>query len=204
MLKGGEKMRKKFWLGVALLFVLPGLLFTTSCAKKTVKAEPTMKVTAEDEAAKKAAEEAAQRAEMERQKKLEEERLRAEKIRMDAEKRKMESEVARFTNENIYFDFDRSVLKPESQEILRRKADYMRNNPDVRVIIEGHCDERGTNEYNLALGDRRANSAKVFLVNLGIDEERLTTISYGEERPADPRSNEEAWAKNRRDQFIIE
>jgi peptidoglycan-associated lipoprotein len=107
-------------------------------------------------------------------------------------------------NENIYFDFDRSNLKPEAQKVLKRKAEWLRNEPGESVIIEGHCDERGTNEYNLALGDRRAQSAKNFLIDLGIAESRLTTISYGEERPADPRHNREAWSKNRRDHFVIE
>ncbi|MCG2831147.1 MAG: OmpA family protein, partial [Desulfobacteraceae bacterium] len=90
------------------------------------------------------------------------------------------------------------------QEVLKRKAEWLRNNPGESIIVEGHCDERGTNEYNLALGDRRAQSAKNFLIDLGIAESRLTTISYGEERPADPRQNEDAWSKNRRDQFVIE
>ena len=76
--------------------------------------------------------------------------------------------------------------------------------PGVTVTIEGHCDERGTNEYNLALGDRRAESAKRFLTDLGISATRLTTVSYGEERPVDPRHNEEAWAKNRRAHFVID
>jgi peptidoglycan-associated lipoprotein len=107
-------------------------------------------------------------------------------------------------NENIYFEFDKSRLLPEAQEILRNKADWMRANPNVTAIIEGHTDERGTTEYNLALGERRAEAAKSFLVDLGISPSRLTTISYGEERPIDPRSNEEAWAKNRRAQFVIE
>ncbi|MBW1697236.1 MAG: peptidoglycan-associated lipoprotein Pal [Deltaproteobacteria bacterium] len=195
-------MHKKFWLVAVLLLAIPGLLFTVSCAKKTVRAQPAVK--AEDEAAKKAAEEAARRAELERQKRLEEERLRAEKARREAEKGKMEDERVRFESEMIYFDFDKSNLKPEAQEVLKRKAEFLRKYPDVKVIIEGHCDERGTNEYNLALGDRRANSAKAFLVNLGIAESRLTTISYGEERPLDPGHNEKAWAKNRRDQFVIE
>ena len=75
---------------------------------------------------------------------------------------------------------------------------------DVTVTIQGHCDERGTNEYNLALGDRRADSTKTFLVDLGISASRLTTVSYGEERPVDPRHNEEAWAKNRRAHFVID
>jgi peptidoglycan-associated lipoprotein len=84
-----------------------------------------------------------------------------------------------------------------------QKAEWLRENPARTVTIEGHCDDRGTNEYNLALGDRRAESAKTFLVDLGIDATRLITISYGEERPVDPRSNEEAWAKNRRDHFVV-
>ena len=192
-------MRKNFWLGVALLLVIPGLLFTTSCAKKTVMAEPAKTTTAEDEAAKKAAEEAARRAEMEKQKKLEEERLKAAGFKGEVIK-----EAERFENEMIHFDFDKSNLRPDAQEILQRKADYLQRNPNLKVIVEGHCDERGTTEYNLALGDRRANSAKAFLVNLGVADSRLTTISYGEERPLDPASNDAAWAKNRRGQFVIE
>ena len=90
--------------------------------------------------------------------------------------------------EDIYFDFDKSTLTPAAQDNLLRKAEWLRENPDATVTIEGHCDERGTNEYNLALGDRRAESAKAFLADLGIDPSRLTTISYGEERPVDPRN----------------
>ena len=87
--------------------------------------------------------------------------------------------------------------------MLRRNADWLRNNGSVVVEIEGHCDERGTIEYNLALGDRRARSAKDFLVNLGIAAARLRTISYGKEMPLDPGHSEAAWAKNRRDHFTI-
>ena len=192
-------MRKNFWLGVALLLVIPGLLFTTSCAKKTVMAEPAKSATAEDDAAKKAAAEAARRAEMERQKKLEEDRLKAEGLKGAALKAAME-----FESSMIHFDFDKSNLRPDAQAILREKAAYLQANPREKVIIEGHCDERGTTEYNLALGDRRANSAKAFLVNLGIADSRLKTISYGEERPLDSASNEAAWAKNRRAQFVLE
>jgi peptidoglycan-associated lipoprotein len=90
-----------------------------------------------------------------------------------------------------------------SQDILSRKSDWMRDNPDVVVSVEGHCDERGTNEYNLALGERRAESAKAFLVDLGIEAYKLSTVSYGEERPVDTGHNGEAWAKNRRAHFII-
>jgi peptidoglycan-associated lipoprotein len=105
--------------------------------------------------------------------------------------------------EDIHFEFDKSTLTPAAQDILLRKAEWLRENPNATVTIEGHADERGTNEYNLALGDRRAESAKAFLADLGIDAARMTTISYGEERPVDPRHNEEAWAKNRRDHFVV-
>jgi len=83
-------------------------------------------------------------------------------------------------------------------------SEYLRANPGVRVTVEGHCDERGTNEYNMALGDRRADSAKDFLVNLGIGADRLNAISYGEERPIAMGQNEASWAKNRRAQFVFE
>ena len=83
------------------------------------------------------------------------------------------------------------------------KADFLRENPDIYITIEGHCDERGTNEYNLALGDRRAESAKSFLVDMGIEAYRISTVSYGEERPLCNESDEECWSKNRRDQFVI-
>jgi peptidoglycan-associated lipoprotein len=109
-----------------------------------------------------------------------------------------------FINEDIHFDVDKYNFPPLAQQILQRKAEWLRNNPDVSVVIEGHCDERGTNEYNLALGARRAESARAYLINLGIAGSRLTTISYGEERPVDPGHNEIAWAKNRREHFTIE
>ena len=106
--------------------------------------------------------------------------------------------------EDIYFEFDKSTLTPQAKETLVKKAKWLSTNKDVRVIIEGHCDKRGTNEYNLALGDRRAASTKTFLVDLGITPSRLTIISYGEERPLASGNSEEAWAKNRRAHFGIE
>ena len=108
-----------------------------------------------------------------------------------------------FTNEDIYFAFDSSALSQDAKHTLLRKEYYMKNNTADSVTIEGHCDERGTNEYNLALGERRAESAKKYLVNLGIDASRLETVSYGEERPVDSGHNEAAWKKNRRAHFVI-
>lgn len=104
--------------------------------------------------------------------------------------------------EPIYFDFDRSELRPEAREILRGKAEVLRSFPEVRVRIEGHADERGTVEYNLALGERRADAARQFLIDLGLDSDRITTVSYGEERPAVEGQNEAAWSRNRRDEFV--
>ena len=105
--------------------------------------------------------------------------------------------------QTVYFDFDRADIRPEMRTVLQRNAEWLRRNPRVKVSIEGHCDERGTEEYNMALGQRRAEAAKNYLVSLGISSNRLSTISYGEERPADTGHSETAWAKNRRAEFSI-
>lgn len=101
----------------------------------------------------------------------------------------------------VYFDFDRFDLRPDARETLRQNAELINQAPGVMILIEGHCDERGTQEYNLALGEKRALSVRQYLMNMGVSGDRLITISYGKERPADPRSNEEAWARNRRAEF---
>jgi peptidoglycan-associated lipoprotein len=190
-------MRKQLWVSVALLLVIPGLLFTVSCAKKTIQAEPAMQTEESKQKDMEAQAEEAKR--QEEQKRIEEERLAAEK----AQKETMAAK-SMFENEDIHFDFDSSVIGETAQAILQAKAEYIRNYPKSAVIIEGYCDDRGTEAYNLALGERRAEAAKNYLVNLGIDASRLTTISYGEERPIDPGQNEAAWAKNRRAHFVIE
>jgi peptidoglycan-associated lipoprotein len=105
--------------------------------------------------------------------------------------------------QTIYFDFDKYALRADAREALDRNAEIMRNNPDIDIVIEGHCDERGTDEYNLALGEKRARSARDYLVRLGVDESRISIISYGEERPVALGHDEAAWAKNRRGEFLI-
>jgi peptidoglycan-associated lipoprotein len=100
----------------------------------------------------------------------------------------------------IYFDFDKYAIRPGDAEILKKDYNWMQANTG-KVRIEGNCDERGTVEYNLALGQKRADAAKAYLVNLGADPKRLETVSYGKEKPIDPGHNEAAWAKNRRDDF---
>ncbi|MBU6166983.1 MAG: peptidoglycan-associated lipoprotein Pal [Alphaproteobacteria bacterium] len=101
-------------------------------------------------------------------------------------------------SDTVLFAYDSYELSAEARAVLARHAQWLQQNPGVRVTLEGHCDERGTREYNLALGDRRANSAKNFLASQGVDVARLSTISYGKERPAVDGSDEAAWAQNRR------
>ncbi|MFA6011859.1 MAG: peptidoglycan-associated lipoprotein Pal [Desulfobacteraceae bacterium] len=102
---------------------------------------------------------------------------------------------------DIYFDYDSSDILSSETAALEAKAQWLKANPNVKTTIEGHCDERGTSEYNLALGDRRAARAKSFLEKLGISGSRMETVSYGEEKPAVPDHNEDAWSKNRRAHF---
>jgi peptidoglycan-associated lipoprotein len=129
----------------------------------------------------------------------------------DADAQRRAEEEARLARERaygsiqdmIFFDFDRSDLREDARQTLQMKAEALRQFPDIRIRIEGHADERGTVEYNLALGERRADAARAYLVDLGIDPDRMTTISYGEERPAVEGQNEAAWSQNRRDEFVI-
>jgi len=125
-------------------------------------------------------------------------------MRGEDAKRKAMAAAQMFANEDVYFDFDSSTISAAAQDVLRRKAQYLEANAGINIVIEGHCDDRGTNEYNLALGERRAESAKMFLMDLGIAASRLSTISYGEERPVDSAQTEEGWAKNRRAHIILQ
>jgi len=174
-------MQKKMWFMIVLLLVIPALLFTLGCQKKAV-------TQAKAPAPSPAPAPAPAPAPMP-------EKGPAPMAPPAASAMVME--------EDIYFEFDKSTLTPAAQENLTQKAAWLRANPNATVTIEGHCDERGTNEYNLALGDRRADSAKAFLVDLGIAASRLTTVSYGEERPVCTQHTEECWAKNRRDNFVV-
>ncbi|MFH1102295.1 MAG: peptidoglycan-associated lipoprotein Pal [Pseudomonadota bacterium] len=201
-------MQKRLWVVFALFMIIPGLLFTVSCGKKKIASDPSSVTQpsgtdvgkkgagekGKDAAAGKLSEE-----ELAKQRALEEQRRKEEES-----KRKLTEEQARFENEDIYFEFDSSTLLPAAQEVLKKKVAYLKANPKINVVIEGHCDERGTNEYNLALGDRRAKSALSFLANLGVETSRMTAISYGEERPLDAAHSEESWAKNRRVHTVIE
>jgi peptidoglycan-associated lipoprotein len=104
----------------------------------------------------------------------------------------------------IYFDFDKSFIREDAKPALQKTADYVKKNKDAKIQVQGNCDERGTSEYNMALGDRRATSAKKYLVGLGVDEKRITTVSFGKEKPICTEHNEECWQKNRRGDFVLQ
>jgi len=109
-----------------------------------------------------------------------------------------------FAARDIYFDYDRAVIRDDARPALTSLGKHLMDNPTVRVQIEGHCDERGTTEYNLALGERRAKAARDWLVAYGVGDDRLSTISYGKERPVDPGHTEAAYSKNRRAHFNLQ
>ena len=173
-------MLRKLWIILALVLVVPGLLSMVSCATQS-GGQQTETTTPPPEAPKTPAAPAADTSGDDRAKTM---------------------ARTQFLSEHVPYAFDSAALSPMAQSILKRKAEWLNANPGEAVIIQGHCDERGTAEYNLALGERRAESARAYLIDLGIASSRLMTISYGEERPLDPSSTEEAWAKNRRWQFV--
>jgi len=105
--------------------------------------------------------------------------------------------------DDVRFDFDKSEVKDEGRKTCQVVADFMKKNPKAKLLIEGHCDERGTPEYNMALGERRATAVMTYLVSLGVPKADLSTVSFGKEKPLDPGHNEEAWAKNRRAHFVL-
>jgi peptidoglycan-associated lipoprotein len=193
---------------VVLVLILCVGLLLTGCPKKTVmKEEPSMKkaeepVAEREKAAKLTAEQESARIREEEAKKAKEKEF--EKSLVTKKEPGIAGEVfeSRLLKD-VHFDFDKYDIRPEDAGILKENAALLMNYPKVKIQVEGHCDERGTNEYNLALGERRANAAKKYLVSLGISTDRISSISYGEEKPLDTGHNEETWAKNRRGHFVI-
>jgi len=185
----------KNWRGsLALITVLLTMLVAVSCSQKPVETDPTTDAAAQETITEEAtdATTAADDAAV-----IAEEELMKKEAAARAEAR------SAFENTDIYFNYDSSAVQDSEIAALEAKAEWLKENPGVRITIEGHCDDRGTTDYNLALGDRRAARVKAFLESLGVDADRMVTVSYGEERPADPAANESAWAKNRRAQFVI-
>jgi peptidoglycan-associated lipoprotein len=129
----------------------------------------------------------------------------AEKARKEEEERVAKEAAAQATAglRPVYFDFDRSAIRDDAKPIMKANAEYLKAHPGAKIRIEGNCDERGTIEYNQALGQRRASSAKKYLTDLGISADRITLISYGKERPICPEGTEGCWQKNRRDDLVV-
>jgi len=187
-------MKKYLLIATLVVFACSSIFLLSSCAKKQVVAEEK-EITAPPEEVAKVEEE-----KLAKEVKEEEEFKKAE----EAGKKEAEERIAiKFEAESIYFDFDKSFIRQEYRPVLEKKAEFLKDNANIRIRIEGNCDERGTNEYNLALGDRRTTSALNFLVSLGISPDRIESISYGEERPLALGHNEDSWAQNRRDDFEI-
>ena len=191
---------------VVLVLILCLGLLLAGCPKKTVmKEEPSTRkaeeaVAEREKAAKLAAEQEAARIREEEAKKAKEfEKSLVAKKEPGIAGEVFESRLLK----DIHFDFDRYDIRPEDTQILKENAALLSKYPQVKVQVEGHCDERGTNEYNLALGERRASAAKKYLLSLGISTDRISSISYGEEKPLDTGHDEEAWSKNRRGHFVI-
>ena len=194
-------MRKILLLLLVWMMACGLALSVGGCAKKKVATEEEMKGAAVEERAPQPGEPGYS--------KIYEESSAAEPESLESQSSSMEQESKFLEGRTsapllpIYFDFDKSNIRQDQRERLEKNAEYLKQNKMARVRIEGNCDERGTNEYNMALGDRRAINAKKYLMNLGIDDDRLHTISFGEEKPLVHGHDEYSWAQNRRDDFVI-
>jgi len=180
-------MRRKLWVTLALVTTLPAMLLMTSCAQKTTVQSQSVQTT---------------QAEVAEGPTLEEKSDEVFEI-PDETVAAPEANETEFVSENIRFAFDSFQLSAQSRRILNSNVEYLNTNPRITVTVEGYCDERGTDAYNLALGERRAKSVKDFLVNMGVEADRLNTVSYGEERPIAFDHEEASWAKNRRVQLVL-
>jgi len=184
------RVRKGLWVLSIMVFVV-SLLSFSACRRGVVKDDELDDYATEEEMREEA------------MKRLDEEGITEEEL--EAARRKVAELSAQegMNLSNVYFAFDDFSLSQEAKTVLAQNAAWLVNNPQREVIIEGHCDERGTDEYNIALGERRANSTKRYLIVLGVNKAQLSTISFGEERPASTGHNESAWAQNRRAEFVI-
>jgi len=190
---------------VALLLLPAATLTLTSCGKQEVITEQPTDTDAEkrkreQEEADRKRQEAETRAAQIKAQEAAEQRAKEKQAREEAA---AYAEKSLFLNQHAHFDFDKYNIRLDAATVLQTKAEYLKKYPNIIIQIQGHCDERGTVDYNLALGDRRAHAAAKYLESLGISSGRMKTISYGEERPLNPGHTEDAWAENRRAQVII-
>ncbi len=191
-------MNKRLWVNLMMALLVAGLFMTVSCGKPEVKTGDT---TVQDDSGTDADAKARAEAEAER---IRQQELADQQAREEARRQAMLAQAKdKFFNENILFDYDSAELSYDAKTLLKEKAAWLQNNTSVSVIIQGHCDERGTTEYNLALGEKRASAVKKYLSDLGVSNSRMNTVSFGEEQPLDPAHNEAAYRLNRRAQFVL-
>jgi peptidoglycan-associated lipoprotein len=182
-------------IGIAMLIFCVFLMFMTGCAKKAVSKDEGLTAGEKQAAAAEAKPELAPAPAADAAREL--------ALRQDAAAAAEAEKAAKIEFEDIRFDFDKATIEPAARVTLKKLADWLLKNKNYTLAIAGHCDERGTVEYNLALGQRRADAAMKYLVDLGVNKADVATISYGKERPLDPGHNDEAWAKNRRANFTV-
>ncbi len=180
-------------IGIAMLVFCVFLMFMTGCAKKAVSKDEGL-VAGEQKAAAAETKPALVPAPPKDD---------ARELALKEDAAAVPEKVAKIEFKDIRFAFDKSIIEPAARETLKKLADWLLKSKNYALAIEGHCDERGTVEYNLALGQRRAEASMKYLVDLGVNKADIATISYGKERPLDPGHNEEAWAKNRRANFTV-
>jgi peptidoglycan-associated lipoprotein len=200
--------KSRFQISV-IIFICIGLLFLGACSKKKIHSGYSPSTSAENLAG--AGKDNQNQDGINQQgqsgSSMSEDGLTGDKAgSQEASQLTSEAQAARdqFENNDILFEYNSAALLPDAQSTLMEKAEWLQNHPQDAIVVEGHTDERGTVAYNLALGDRRAESVRAFLMELGVNIERIRTVSYGEENPADTGQNEAAWARNRRAHFIIE
>lgn len=188
----------KFLSSVITVIVIIGVMLATGCAKKVVTSEIEEGVKAQPVEKQTSPEPEAQQA-----KPIEKGTVKSEEAAIQATAQKEAAPVAEVKGiADIFFDFDRFSIREDARPTLEDNAKYMKGNNNLKIVIEGHCDERGTPEYNIALGERRAQAAKKYLIDLGIDSSRISVISYGEEKPFCTDHTEECWQENRRARFV--
>ena len=181
-------MQKTQHVAIMVFMLLPVLIFLPACSKKSTETG-TSDITQQE-------------ADLEAQKA--QEKLAQERQAREAKARELRAEKIKFMYEDVYFKKGSYKLTPEARELLKSKARWLQKNSDLKVIVEGHTDEAGSKEYNLALGDRRAGAVKSFLIGQGIQPGRLIAVSYGKEQPIDTSGTESARSKNRRVHFVVE
>ncbi len=190
---------KKTGFGILAVLLIISVSFLFSCSKKEIKGEGIVSKPPAGEETEKEKKQVTSKEQEPSDKGLKERTLSEEEARRMREA----AEKARFESEDIYFEFDQYILSDTAKQNLNKKAQWLKAYPAAKALIEGHCDERGSAEYNLALGQKRADAAMQYVVSLGINANRLSTISYGKERPIDPGHTEAAWVKNRRAHFVL-